>query len=69
MPKEWQMPSLYQSPKKGNLRSCDNWQGIALLEVVGKLVARVIQGRLQRVAEAELPDSQCGFGRDVGALT
>ena len=38
----------------------------ALLEVVGKLVARVIQGRLQRVAEAELPDSQCGFRKGRG---
>ena len=42
---------------KGNLRSCDNWRGIALLEVVGKVVARVVQGRLQMLAERELPDS------------
>ena len=26
-------------PKKGNLHCCDNWRGIALLDVVGKLVA------------------------------
>ena len=25
------------------------------------MAARVIQGRLQRLAERELPDSQCGF--------
>ena len=39
----------------------DNWQGIALLDVVGKLVARVVQGRLQDLAEEVLPESQCGF--------
>ena len=32
-----------------------------MLEVVGKVAARVIQGRLQRLAERELADSQCGF--------
>ena len=40
---------------------CDNWRGIALLDVVGKVVARVLQERLQKLAEDELPESQCGF--------
>jgi len=38
-------------PKKGDLTICDNWRGICLLEVVGKVVARVIQERLQKLAE------------------
>ncbi len=50
-------------PKKGDLSQCDNWRGIALLDVVGKVVARVIQTRLQTVAEDVLPESQCGFRR------
>ena len=29
--------------------------------MVGKVVARVVQQRLQRLAERELPESQCGF--------
>ena len=66
VPKEWADAIIVPIPKKGNLRSCDNWRGIALLEVVGKVVARVIQGRLQRVAERELPDSQCGFRKGRG---
>jgi len=37
-----------------------------LLEVVGKVVARVIQGRSQRLAEKELPESQCGFRKGRG---
>ena len=32
-------------------------------KVVGKVVARVVQGRLQSVAEKELPELQCGFRR------
>ena len=40
-----------------------NWRGIALLDVVGKLVGRIVQSRLQVLAEKELPESQCGFRR------
>ena len=50
-------------PKKGNLHCCDNWRGIALLDVVGKVVARIVQNRVQVLAERELPESQCGFRR------
>ena len=32
-----------------------------MLNVVGKVVARVIQERLQKLAEDVLPESQCGF--------
>ena len=42
------------------MRNCDNWRGIALLDVIGKVVAGIIQERLQRLAE-EVPESQCGF--------
>ena len=31
------------------------------MDVVGKVVARIIHRRLQSVAESELPESQCGF--------
>ena len=48
---------LVPIPKKGNLHSCDNWREIVLLDVVGKLVARIVQGRLQRLAERILPES------------
>ena len=51
VPKEWVDSILVSIPKKGNLRSCDNWHGISWLEVMGKVVARIIQGRLQKLAE------------------
>ena len=37
-----------------------------MLDIVGKLVGRVIQNRLQRLAECVLPESQCGFRRGRG---
>ena len=48
-------------PKKSNLKLCDNWRGISLLNVVGKLLGRIVQSRLRLVAEDALPDSQCDF--------
>ncbi|XP_065182367.1 uncharacterized protein LOC135813077 [Sycon ciliatum] len=66
VPQDWRNAVLIPIPKKGDLSRCDNWRGIALLEVVGKLVARVVQNRLQVLAEDELPESQCGFRRNRG---
>lgn len=66
VPKDWVDAVLVPIPKKGNLAICDNWRGIALLDVVGKVVAKVLQERLQHLAEVELPESQCGFRRGRG---
>ena len=44
-------------------------RGISFLDIVGKVVARVLQDRLQKiciVAEDELPESQCGFRKSRG---
>ena len=47
--------------KKGDLSRCDNWRGISLLDMVGKVVVRILQDRLQKLGEDELPLSQCSF--------
>ena len=39
----------------------NNYRGISLLSVVGKVFARVALQRLQQVAERVYPESQCGF--------
>ena len=41
--RDWKDATIIPIPKKGNLQVCDNWRGISLLDVVGKLFARVIQ--------------------------
>ena len=61
VPQAWCDAELIPIPKKGDLSLCDNWRGIALLDVVRKVVGRLIQNRLQHLAELELPESQCGF--------
>ena len=68
VPSDWCNAVLIPVPKKGNLKKCDNWRGIALLDVVGKMVARILQERLQRLAEDVLPESQCGFRKGRGCM-
>ena len=66
VPGDWRDAILVPIPKKGDISSCDNWRRISLLDVVGKVVARILQNRLQVLAEDELPESQCGFKKGRG---
>ena len=61
MPKDWSDALLVPIPKKGDFSKCDNWRDIALLDITGKVAARIIQERLQDLTEEELPESQCDF--------
>ena len=65
---DWKDAEIVPIPKKGNLQVCDNWRGISLLDAVGKIFARVVQERLQVIAENILPESQCGFRKGRGCI-
>ena len=43
MPKEWYDALLIPVPKKWDLTKCDNWRGISLLDIIGKLFGKVLQ--------------------------
>lgn len=47
--------------RKGDRAECENHRGISLLSVAGKILAKILQHRLQSLAEGILPESQCGF--------
>ena len=51
--------TLYKN--KGDKGDCNNYRGISLLSITGKVFARIILKRLQTLAERILPESQCGF--------
>ena len=51
--------TLYKN--KGDRSDCNNYRGISLLSIVGKLFARFALKRLQTLAERVYPESQCGF--------
>ena len=54
VPKDWADAMPVPITKKGDLSNCDNWRDISLLDVVGKVITRVLQDRLQQLAEEEL---------------
>ena len=51
--------TLYKN--KGDRCDCNNYRGISLLAIVGKVFARVVLSRLQVLGERVYPESQCGF--------
>ena len=51
--------TLYKN--KGDRSDCNNYRGISLLSIVGKLYARIVLVRLQKLAARVYPESQCGF--------
>jgi len=59
--KDWKDALIVPVPKKDDLQFCDNWRGISLLDVVGKIFGQIIQNRLPVITEGLLPNSQCGF--------
>ena len=51
--------TLYKS--KGDHSNCNNYCGISLLSIIGKLFAHIILHRLQILANRIYPKSQCSF--------
>ena len=51
--------TLYKN--KGDRGDCNNYRGISLLSIAGKLFARIVLQRLQKLADRIYPESQCGF--------
>ena len=61
VPGDWRDAIFIPIPKKGDLSVCDNYRGIALLSIVGKLFAKIILARLDRCLDSQLIEAQCGF--------
>ena len=51
--------TLYKN--KGDRGDCNNYHGISLLNIVGKLFAKVVLMKLWVLAERIYPESQCKF--------
>lgn len=62
-PEEMKESLLVKLPKKGDLSQLKNWRGIALLNSINKLVARIILDRIAPSVESRLRKEQAGFRR------
>ena len=59
--------SFHSIPKKSNAKNCLNYHTIALISHASKVMLKILQARLQRYVNHELPDVQAGFrkGRET----
>ena len=53
-------------PKKGNAKECSNYHTIALISHARNAVLKILQARLQKYVNHELPDVQAGFRKGRG---
>jgi hypothetical protein len=60
-PKDWKEGIIVKIPKKGDNRNCNNWGGITLLVVIGKVFTRIILDRISGILEAGIRKEQAGF--------
>ncbi|KAL8622673.1 hypothetical protein ACOMHN_009307 [Nucella lapillus] len=64
VPEDWKKGFLVKLPKKGDLSLCNNWRGIMLLSIPGKVLSRIILERLKTALDKTLRDEQAGFRQD-----
>ena len=53
-------------PKKGNAKECSNYHKIALISQASKVMLKMLQARIQKYVNQELPDVQAGFRKGRG---
>jgi len=61
VPCDWQNGVIIPLPKKGNLADCNNWRGITLLSVPGKVFCSILLERVQAADASQLQQEQAGF--------
>ena len=64
IPAEWKEGNLIKIPKKGDLSRYDNFRGIALLSVPGKVLNIIILERMKGEVDKTLHEEQAGFRQD-----
>ena len=53
-------------PKEGNAKECSNYHTIALMSHASRVMLKILQARLPRYMNGDLPDVQAGFRKGRG---
>ena len=53
--------NFHSNSSKGNAKECPNYRSVVLISHVGKVLLKILQVRLQKYVNQELPDIQAGF--------
>ena len=65
-PQDWKRSVFIPIPKKGNAKEHSNYCTIALISHTSKVMLKILQARLQKYMNHELPDVQAGFRKGRG---
>ena len=65
-PQDWKRSVFNPIPKKGNAKERSKYCTIALISHASKVMLKILQARLQKYTNHELPDVQAGFRKGRG---
>ena len=65
-PQDWKRSVFIPISKKGNAKECSNYRTIALISHASKVRLKILQARLQKYVNSELPDIKAGFRKGRG---
>ena len=65
-PQDWKRSVFIPILKKGNAKECSHYHTIALTSHASKVMLKILQARLQKYLNNELPDVQAGFRKGRG---
>ena len=65
-PQDWERSDFIPILKKGNVKECSNYHTIALISHASKVILKILQTRLQKYVNCELPDVKAGFRKGRG---
>ena len=63
---DWKRSVFIPVPKKGNAKESSHYRTIALISHTNKVMLKILQARLQKYMNRELPDVQAGFRKGRG---
>ena len=64
IPAEWTKSLLILIPKKGDLKKCENYRTISLINHSSKILLSILLQRLKGEIEPHLSDEQAGFRKE-----
>ena len=64
-PQDWKRSVLIPIPKKGNAKECSNYCTISLISHTSKVMLNILQARLQKYMNRELPNVQAQFRKGI----
>ena len=65
-PQDWKRSVFIPILKKGNAKECSNYHTIALISHASEVMLKILQARLQKYMNQELPDVQAEFRKGRG---